>query len=80
MTGLKICTLSDAQQTRNRGCTEEQATGGVVAFKKSDAARPATISRLEDVVSDLKVEIVRRLVVAQGVLAGFRFAAMKFSR
>jgi hypothetical protein len=63
---------------RKRGFTEEQATGIVEALREIDASQLVTKSDLKKAVADLKVDIVRWLIITQIALAGFLFAAMKF--
>ncbi|MBI1981167.1 MAG: hypothetical protein HYS63_06395 [Methylocystis sp.] len=77
MSALTIDTLAVAQLLRKRGFTEEQATGVVEALREIDASQLVTKSDLKEAVADLKVDIVRWLVLTQIALAGFLFAAMK---
>lgn len=77
MSALTIDTLAVAQLQRKRGFTEEQATGVVEALREIDASQLVTKSDLKEAVADLKVDIVRWLVLTQIALAGFLFAAMK---
>lgn len=92
MSALTIDTLAVAQILRKRGFTEEQATGVVEAFREIDASLLATKGDIRDVeakidrveakietsAANLKVDILRWLVVTQVALAGFIFAAIKF--
>jgi H2-forming N5,N10-methylenetetrahydromethanopterin dehydrogenase-like enzyme len=78
MSALTVDTLAVAQLLRKRGFTEEQATGVVEALKEIDASQLVTKSDLREAIADLKVDMVRWLVVTQIALAGFLFAAMKF--
>lgn len=66
-----------AQLLRKRGFTEEQATGVVEALWEIDASQLVTKSDFKEAVADLKVDIMRWLVLTQITLAGFLFAAMK---
>lgn len=77
MSALTIDTLAVAQLLRKRGFTEEQATGVVEALREIDASQLVTKSDLKEAVADLKVDIVRWLILTQIALAGFLFAAMK---
>jgi hypothetical protein len=77
MSALTIDTLAVAQLLRKRGFTEEQATGVVDALREIDASQLVTKSDLKEAVADLKVDIVRWLILTQIALAGFLFAAMK---
>jgi hypothetical protein len=78
MSALTIDTLAVAQLLRKRGFTEDQATGVVEALREIDASQLVTKSDLKEAIADLKVDILRWLVVTQVALAGFLFAAMKF--
>lgn len=77
MSALTIDTLAVAQLLRKRGFTQEQATGVGEALQEIDASQLVTKSDLKEAVADLKVDIVRWLVLTQIALAGFLFAAMK---
>jgi hypothetical protein len=77
MSALTIETLAVAQSLRKRGFTEEQATGVVEALRAIDASQLVMKSDLKKAVADLKVDIVRWLVLMRIALAGFLFAAMK---
>jgi predicted RNase H-like nuclease len=78
MSALTIDALTVAQILRKRGFSEEQATGVVEALREIDAPQLVTKSDLKEAVADLKVDIVRWLVVTQIAAATFLFAAMKF--
>jgi len=96
MSALSMDTLTVAQILRNRGFTEDQATGVVEAFREIDASALATKAdireldvkiervetrleaKIEGSAANLKVELLRWLVVTQIALAGFIFAAIKF--
>ncbi len=92
MSALTLDTLAVAQILRKRGFTEDQATGVVEAFREIDASSLATKADLREVevrierveakieasAANLKVDILRWLVVTQMALGGFIFAAMKF--
>ncbi|WP_457796967.1 hypothetical protein [Methylocystis sp. S23] len=80
MSAFTIDTLAVAQLLRKRGFTEEQATGVVEALREIDASQLVTKSDLKEAVADLKVDIVRWLIVTQIALAGFLFAAIKFAK
>ena len=80
MSALTIDTLTVAQLLRKRGFSEEQATGIVEALKEIDASQLVTKIDLKEAISDLKVDMVRWLVVTQVALGGFIFAAMKFAK
>ncbi|BDV34023.1 MULTISPECIES: hypothetical protein [Methylocystis] len=80
MSAFTIDTLAVAQLLRKRGFTEEQATGVVEALREIDASQLVTKSDLKEAIADLKVDIVRWLIVTQIALAGFLFAAMKFAK
>jgi hypothetical protein len=78
MSALTIDTLEGAQILRKHGFTEEQAIGVVEALREIDASELATRADLKEAVADLKVDMVRRLVVTQIALAGVVLAAVKF--
>jgi len=78
MSALTIDALAVAQLLRKRGFSEDQATGVVEALREIDASQLVTKSDLKEAIADLKVDILRWLVVTQIALAGFLFAAMKF--
>lgn len=80
MSALTIDTLAVSQVLRKRGFTEEQAIGVVEALREIDASQLATKSDLKETAADLKVDILRWLVVTQFALGGFIFAAIKFTR
>jgi hypothetical protein len=87
MTALTIVTLAIVQILRKRGFSEEQATGVVEAFREIDAGLLATKSDIREVEAkietssaNLKVDILRWLVVTQMALGGFLLAALKFLR
>ncbi|HMK89375.1 MAG TPA: hypothetical protein VK446_07060 [Methylocystis sp.] len=50
------------------------------ALREIDASQFVTKSDLKEAIADLKVDMVRWLVVTQIALGGFIFAAMKFSK
>ncbi|WP_018267025.1 hypothetical protein [Methylosinus sp. LW4] len=84
MTALTIVTLAIAQILRKRGFSEEQAIGVVEAFREIDAGLLATKSDIREVeakietsAANLKVDILRWLVVTQLALGGFLIAAQK---
>ncbi|WP_166142328.1 hypothetical protein [Methylosinus sp. RM1] len=85
MTALTIDTLAIVQVLRKRGFSEEQAIGVVEAFREIDAGLLATKSdireveaKIESSSANLKVDILRWLVVTQMALGGFLLAALKF--
>lgn len=80
MSALTIDTLAVAQLLRKRGFSEDQATGVVEALREIDASQLVTKSDLKEAIADLKVDILRWLVVTQIALAGFLFAAMKIMK
>ncbi|WP_024878408.1 hypothetical protein [Methylosinus sp. LW3] len=87
MTALTIDTLAIVQVLRKRGFSEEQAIGVVEAFREIDAGLLATKSDIREVEAkietssaNLKVDILRWLVVTQFALGGFLLAALKFLR
>jgi len=87
MTALTIDTLAIVQVLRKRGFSEEQAIGVVEAFREIDAGLLATKSDIREVEAkietssaNLKVDILRWLVVTQFALGGFLLAALKFFR
>lgn len=80
MSALTIDTLAVSQILRKRGFSEEQATGVVEALREIDGSQLTTKSDLKEAVADLKVDILRWLVVTQLALGGFIFAAIKFMR
>ena len=66
---------------------EVKAIGVVEALREIDASELATKSDIREVeakietgVANLKVEIVRWLIVTQAALAGLVFAAIRFGR
>jgi hypothetical protein len=71
----------------NCGLQKDQAIGVVEALREIDASELATKSDIREVeakietgVANLKVEIVRWLIVTQAALAGLVFAAIRFGR
>jgi predicted DNA-binding transcriptional regulator YafY len=85
MSALTIDTFAAAQILRKRGFTEDQATGVVEALREIDASSLATKAdvlaveaKIETTSANLKVDLLRWLVVTQIALAGFIFASMKF--
>jgi phage shock protein A len=94
MSALTLDTLAVAQALRKRGFSEDQATGVVEALLSVDAGALATKAdlrelevkiekvevRVETVAANLKVDVLRWLVVTQVALGGFLFAAMKLTR
>jgi hypothetical protein len=87
MSALTIDTLAISQILRKRGFTEEQAIGVVEAFREIDAGTLATKADLREVEAkiettsaNLKVDILRWLVVTQLALGGLLLAALKFLR
>ena len=94
MSALSIDTLSVSQTLRKRGFTEEQAIGVVEALREIDASELATKAdireveakiekvelRIETSAANLKVEIIRWLIVTQVALGGLVFAAIKFAK
>lgn len=71
MAALTIDTLAIVQVLRKRGFSEEQAIGVVEAFREVEA-------KIESSSANLKVDILRWLVVTQMALGGFLLAALKF--
>ncbi|WP_166141580.1 hypothetical protein [Methylosinus sp. RM1] len=80
MSALTIDTLAVSQILSKRGFSEEQATGVVEALREIDGSLLTTKSDLKAAVADVKVDILRWLVVTQLALGGFIFAAIKFMR
>ena len=87
MSAFRLDTLAISQTLRKRGFTEDQAIGVVEALREIDASELATKSDIREVeakietgVANLKVEIVRWLIVTQAALAGLVFAAIRFGR
>ena len=87
MSALTIDTLAISQILRKRGFTEEQAIGVVEAFREIDAGTLVTKADLREVEAkiettsaNLKVDILRWLVVTQLALGGLLLAALKFLR
>jgi len=85
VSALTIDTLAVAQIIRRRGFTEDQATGVVEALREIDASSLATKAdireveaKIETTSANLKVDLLRWLIVTQTALAGFIFAAVKF--
>lgn len=85
MAALTIDTLAIVQVLRKRGFSEEQAIGVVEAFREIDAGLLATKSDIREVEAkietssaNLKVDILRWLIVTQMALGGFLLAALKF--
>lgn len=92
MSALTFDTLSVSQTLRKRGFTEEQAIGVVEALREIDASELATKgdlreietkidkldAKIETTAANLKIDILRWLVVTQLALGGFLFAALKF--
>ena len=85
MSALTIDTLAVAQIIRRRGFTEDQAAGVVEALREIDASSLATKAdireveaKIETTSANLKVDLLRWLIVTQTALAGFIFAAVKF--
>ncbi len=91
MSALTIDTLAVSQTLRKHGFTEEQAVGVVTALREVDASELATKgdirevetkiekveAKIETIAANLKVDILRWLVVTQVALGGFIFAAVK---
>jgi len=85
MSALTIDALEISQILRKRGSTEDQATGVVEALREIDASQLATKADIREVeakietsAANLKVDILRWLVVTQLALGGFLFAGLKF--
>jgi len=83
----RLDTLAISQTLRKGGFMEVKATGVVEALREIDASELATKSDIREVeakietgVANLKVEIVRWLIVTQAALAGLVFAAIRFGR
>ena len=87
MSNFRLDTLAISQTLRKGGFMEDQAIGVVEALREIDASELATKSDIREVeakietgVANLKVEIVRWLIVTQAALAGLVFAAIRFGR
>lgn len=80
MSALTIDILAVSQILSKRSFSEEQATGVVEALREIDGSLLTTKSDLKEAVADVKVDILRWLVVTQLALGGFIFAAIKFMR
>lgn len=78
MSALTIDTLAVSQVLRKHGFTEEQAIGVVEALREIDGSELVTKSDLKETAAELKVDILRWLVITQLALGGFIFAAMRF--
>jgi hypothetical protein len=78
MGAVAFDTLKLATMLENAGFSSEQAKGASAALAESlDGSALATSSELKESIADLKVDIVRRLVLTQLALGGFIFAALK---
>jgi len=94
MSALTLDTLAVSQILCKRGFTEDQAIGGVEALREIDPSELATKgdllaletkiekveAKIETTAANLKVDILRRLIVTQIALGGFIFAAIKFTK
>ncbi len=87
MSALTIDTLAVSQTLRKHGFSEEQANGVVDALREIDASTLATKAdireaeaKIETSAANLKVDILRWLMVTQIALAGVIIAAVKFVR
>lgn len=78
MSAVAFDTLKLATKLENAGFSPEQAKGAAAALAESlDGSSLVTKSDLKETAAELKVDIVRWLVVTQLALGGFIFAALK---
>lgn len=78
MSAVAFDTLKLATKLENAGFSPEQAKGAAAALAESlDGSSLVTKSDLKETAAELKVDIVRWLVVTQLALDGFIFAALK---
>lgn len=78
MSAVDFDTLKLATKLENAGFSPEQAKGAAAALAESlDGSSLVTKSDLKETAAELKVDIVRWLVVTQLALGGFIFAALK---
>ena len=78
MSAVAFDTLKLATKLENAGFSPEQAKGAAAALAESlDGSSLVTKSDLKETVAELKVDIVRWLVLTQLALGGFIFAALK---
>jgi hypothetical protein len=78
MGAVAFDTLKLATKLEHAGFSSEQAKGASAALAESlDGSGLATSSDLKESIADLKVDIVRWLVLTQLALGGFIFAALK---
>jgi hypothetical protein len=73
-------TLKFVEKLEAGGFTHAQAKAAAEAFAEATSQELVTKSDLKEAIADLKVEMVRWLVVTQIALAGIILAAFKFVR
>lgn len=80
MSAVAFDTLKLATKLENAGFSPEQAKGAAAALAESlDGSSIVTKADLKETAAELKVDIVRWLVVTQLALGGFIFAALKLN-
>jgi hypothetical protein len=78
MGAVAFDTLKLANALEKAGFSSEQAKGASAALAESmDGSGLVTKSDLKETVSELKVDLVRWLIVTQLALGGFVFAALR---
>jgi hypothetical protein len=73
-------TLKFVEKLEAGGFTHAQAKAAAEAFAEATSQELVTKSDLKEAIADLKVDMVRWLVVTQIALAGIILAAFKFVR
>jgi len=78
MSAVAFDTLKLATKLEKAGFSPEQAKGASAALAESlDGSSLATKSDINESVAELKVDIVRWLIITQLALGGFIFAALR---
>ncbi len=78
MSAVAFDTLKLATNLEKAGFSPEQARGASAALAESlDGSSIATKSDLKETIAELKVDIVRWLILTQLALGGFIFAALR---
>jgi hypothetical protein len=80
VTTVTFDTLKFVERLEAGGFTHAQAKAAAEAFAEATGQELVTKSDLKEAVADLKVDILRWLVVTQLALAGLILAAIKFVR
>ncbi len=80
MSTIAFDTLKFVEKLEAGGFTHAQAKAAAEAFAEATSQELATKGDLREAVSELKVDLVRWLIVTQLALGGFILAAIKFSK